>query len=133
MTTILERVLPFRSKKRTAASRSMRVANGFPALVEPHRTGKRGRPPFLPVFVECINSTPEGVPTILKTGGCAGLYHHRRILREAGFESMILSPNTRREINGHTITNISEDKFILVGVGTHKETYTPMSVNIQVV
>ena len=48
-------------------------------------------------------------------------------------EAIVVSPNTQRRIGGHVVTNISEHKYLLVGIGTSKENYTPMCVNIQVV
>jgi hypothetical protein len=85
--------------------------------------------------MERIRETPEGHPVIIKTSiGYAGpLYYHRKKLRAEGAEAIVVSPNTQRRIGDHVVTNISEYKFLLVGIGTSKENYTPMCVNIQVV
>jgi hypothetical protein len=85
--------------------------------------------------MERIHETPEGQPVVLKTayGYSASLYYHRKKLRGEEVEAIVVSPNTQRRIGGHVVTNISEYKYLLVGIGTSKENYTPMCVNIQVV
>ena len=136
MATILERVLPGRKKSVQAnVSGPFRSSRKFPGLTEPHRTGERGRPSSLPVLMERIHETPEGQPVVLKTayGYPASLYYHRKKLRGEEVEAIVVSPNTQRRIGGHVVTNISEYKYLLVGIGTSKENYTPMCVNIQVV
>ena len=136
MAKILERVLPGRKKSVQAnASGPFRSSRNFPGLTEPHRTGKSGRPSSLPVLMERVRETPAGQPVVLKTaiGYPGSLYHHRKNLRSEGVEAVVVSPNTQRRIGGHVVTNISEHQYLLVGIGTSKENYTPMCVNIQVV
>jgi hypothetical protein len=85
--------------------------------------------------MERVRETPAGQPVVLKTaiGYPGSLYHHRKNLRGEGVEAVVVSPNTQRRIGDHVVTNISEYKYLLVGIGTSKENYTPMCVNIQVV
>lgn len=114
--------------------RSLRGDGSVPGLVEPHGTGKRGRRSLLPVLLDRINSTPAGYPVVVKVGySYASVYYHQKKLREHNVQTFVMSPNSQMHVNGHIVTNTNEFKYLLVGLGTNREIYTPMCVNIQAV
>lgn len=132
---ILER---FRAKPQQrvfdTTPRSLRDSMSVPGLREPHGTGQRGRPALLPVLLDQINSAPAGHPVVVKVGYSYGsVYYHHRKLRDNNVQSFVMSPNSQMHVNGHIVTNTSEYKYLLVGLGTNREIYTPTCVNIQAV
>ena len=81
-------------------------------------TKKRGRPALTPQHVAAIAAAPEGQPVVVKAAKTYSLaYHHKRNLRKAGVESIIVPPKGVREVGTGTVSNIGKS-FALVAVAT---------------
>jgi hypothetical protein len=112
----------------------MIYASVIPTLHPPVRDGRKGRTSLVPSLIKVIHDTELGEPVVLKKARIAGgIYRYKNLLKEVGYETIVVSPNTERLLSEDAVVTNMSNEYALVTTGMRMDSIsTPMSLNVQI-